>query len=166
MYFIWELSSVQFEVYFCPTLAMFCIWPHDSSQYETGLVGVKWLQIQFLQTFGLLQSSWWCAVQARRLSVRVDSSVTSCSKSIVDRMAAQSGLPSPSCFIRFEHLILDCASANLKARTNFGLIVTALQVMISLLYFCGMTGFVKERLFQHYFSLVSLQHLVIPYVVQ
>jgi pimeloyl-ACP methyl ester carboxylesterase len=27
------------------------------------------------------------------------------------------------------------------------------QAMISLLYFCGMTGFVKERLFQRYFSL-------------
>lgn len=37
--------------------------------------------------------------------------------------------------------------------TGGAYILSLFAAMISLLYFCGMTGFVKERLFQRYFSL-------------
>lgn len=36
------------------------------------------------------------------------------------------------------------------------------QALISLLYFCGMTGFVKEKLLQRYFSAVSTHRAPCP----
>jgi len=67
---------------------------------------------------------------------------------------------------RFGHHILDAMSAILETHiADFGALGCLLQAMVSLLYFCGMTGFVKERLFQRYFSLVSIQPAIKPNVV-